>query len=183
MHERSLIVVGTAVAYGVLFVLNDLLFGSLRFSETVNLIYLPSGLRLAFVLIFVEWGAVGIALASMGVSSFMDFNGGFVSAIGSGVISGFAPYLARYACHHELGMDLNLKNLTTRKLIAVSVVFAVMSASMHQMFYTWRGHTKDFVTDMAVMALGDWVGTIIMLYLTKLVLSSLRRKYLRNGLF
>jgi hypothetical protein len=174
MRERLWIVAGTFFGYALLFYLNDFLFGSLGFSEGVNWIYLPSGFRLMFVLIFAEWGAIGVVLASIFVSIFHYFDGDILSVLGSGLISGLAPLLARYICRDKLGMDLELRNLTPRMLISVSIVFAIMSSTMHQVFYTLRGHTSDFFASTAVMGLGDFVGTIIMLYLAKLALSRVR---------
>ena len=174
MYERLWIVAGTFIAYIVLYLINSYLFGSLGFSEGVSWIYLPSGFRLLFVLIFAEWGALGIALASMVLSGSFQFNGNIASILGAGFISGFAPFLARYVCRDKLGMDLELRNLTANKLIAVSVVFALMSASMHQVFDTWRGYTPNFITSTAVMAVGDLVGTVIMLYIAKFVVSKIR---------
>lgn len=175
MFERMWIVAGTCMAYMVLFFLNNHLFGSLGFSEGVNWIYLPSGLRLMFVLIFAQWGALGVTLASMLVSGLMQFDGNLASVLGSGFISGFSPLLARHVCHDKLGMDMELRNLSARKLMAVSVVFALMSASMHQVFYTFQGHTHNFFASTAVMAFGDLAGTVIMLYTAKWVLSKIRR--------
>jgi MASE1 len=174
MFERFSIVVGCFIAYIVLFLMNNYLFGSLGFSEAVSWIYLPSGFRLLFILIFAEWGAVGIALASMVLSGLFHFNGNLASILGTGLISGLSPLLARYVCRDRLGMDLELRNLTANKLIAVSVVFALMSASMHQVFYTWRGYTPNFIASTAVMAVGDLVGTVIMLYIAKFVVSKIR---------
>lgn len=178
MRERLWTVVGTFSAYIALFTLNDFLFGSLGFSEGVSWIYLPSGFRLMFILIFAEWGAVGIVLASVYVSGLFHFNGDQASILGAGFISGFSPLLARYVCHDKLGMDLELRNLTTHKLIAVSALFALMSALMHQVFYAWRGHTENFIASTAVMAIGDFVGTIIMLYIAKFVISKISLKAL-----
>lgn len=176
MHAKFLIVMGTFLAYTLLFLLNQLLFGFLGFSESVHWIYLPSGLRLMFILVFVEWGAVGIALSSMLVNQLFHFDGNILSVIVSGCISGFSPYLARYVCHHQLGMDLDLRNLSSRKLITVSLVFALISASMHQVFFTLRGHTDNFLASTSVMAFGDLVGTVILLYTAKFALSKTRLK-------
>jgi hypothetical protein len=178
MNERLWLVVGTFIAYTALYFLNDFLFSSLQFSPGVNWIYLPSGFRLMFVLLFVESGAVGVALASIFLSSIFNFKGDLITVLVTGLISGFAPYLARYVCHDRLSMDLGLQNLTARKLIGVSVVFALISASMHQVFYTWRGQTENFFASTAVMFLGDIVGTITMLYIAKFVLLGLRQKRL-----
>ena len=93
-----------------------------------------------------------------------------MTALLTGMGSGLAPYLARYACHDWLNMDLELRNLTPGKLLAISVVFAVMSASLQQAVLLWRGYTDHFAQDTFVMASGDLLGTIIVIYLAKLTI-------------
>lgn len=173
-NESLWIVAGTFTAYALLCSINDLLFGALDYSTGVHWVYLPSGFRMMFVLVFAQWGAIGIGLASMAVSAFSYFNSDPIAVIGSGLISAYAPYLSRQVCHLRLGIDLELHNLTARSLLVVSATFAVMSASMHQLLYTWRGHTENFVASLSVMALGDLIGTVIMLYLAKFVLQFMR---------
>lgn len=176
MKERLLIVLGTVMAYTLLFLVNDTLFGFLSYSAGVNWIYLPSGLRLAFVLIFAGWGALGVSLASMLLAMTFYFGGDLTAVFVTGLISGLAPYLARHLCHTHLGMDLDLKNLTHSKLLTVSVVFALMSATMHQVFFVWQGYTENFLNSTVVMAFGDLTGTVIMLYLAKFLLSVIKLK-------
>lgn len=173
-HERLLIVAGTFTGYTLLFVFNDWLFGSLTFGEEVNWIYLPSGLRLAFVLLFGACGAVGIGLASMLIAGMVYFQNDLMAAVVTGIISGLAPYLARHVFLTRLGVDRDLQQLTSGKLLGISLIFAVTSAVMHQFFFTWRGYTVNFVESSTVMALGDLAGTIIMLYIAKFALSRIR---------
>ena len=53
ISQKNVLVVGvTALAYLLLFELNNALFTSFSFSAGVNWIFLPSGLRLAFILVF-----------------------------------------------------------------------------------------------------------------------------------
>jgi hypothetical protein len=171
MYSKILIVAATFLMYTILFLVNELLFGFLGFSESVHWVYLPSGLRLMLVLIFVEWGALGIVLASMFTNQLFYFGGNTLSVIVSGCISGLAPYLARHVCHRQLGLDLELRNLSSAKLLTVSLVFALISAFMHQVFFAVQGHTDDFIASTSVMAFGDLIGTVIFLYTAKFVLS------------
>lgn len=167
------IAVATAIAYVLLFELNNYLFSSFAFSKGVDWIFLPSGLRLAFILIFVEWGAVGIVLASFAISFGFYFNGDVVTALGAGVISGTSPLLARLICIDKLKLNVDLASLTPTTLLKVAVVFAVLSPVMHQLWFTFRGHTVDFISSTAVMAVGDLTGTLVVLYATKLLLTFL----------
>lgn len=173
-HERLLIVAGTSAAYGLLFFLNDWIFGNLAFAEAVNWIYLPSGLRLTCVMLFGALGALGIGLSSVLIATLVHFQDDLLAACVAGSLSGLAPYLARHISFIGLGVDKELQQLTSSKLLAMSLIFALISAVMHQLFYTWRGYTVNFLETTVVMALGDLTGTIIMLYSAKLVLSRLR---------
>lgn len=171
VSQKNLLVVGvTAVLYFLLYGLNSVLFSSLSFSAGVNWIFLPSGLRLAFILVFGIWGAIGIALASFAIHLLFYFEGSLVTAIGTALISGFAPLLARSICVDLIKLDVELKNLTAGTLLKVAVIFAVLSPVLHQAWFTLRGQTENFVNSTAVMAAGDLTGTLLVLYLAKFLL-------------
>jgi hypothetical protein len=170
IYQRLQIVAGTFVAYTLIFNINQIFFGFTEIADGVHWIYLPSGLRLMFVLIFGGAGAVGVGLASIYLNSLFHFDGALISAVGAGVISGLAPYLARYVCHRKLDMDYKLTCLSVPKLLYVSLVFALLSVCLHQLFYGWAGHTSDWVVSMGAMFFGDLMGTITMLYLVKWVM-------------
>lgn len=176
MHERLFIVAGTCIAYITLFYFNNYFFSSLEFSMGVNWIYLPSGFRLMFVLIFAEWGAIGLVLASICINNFYYFNGDIFSIVAVGLVSGLSPLIARYLSRDRLGVDLELKNLTASKLIVVSVVFALLSALMHQVLFVWQGYTENFISSTFVMFVGDLIGTIVILYAIKYLISSVGLK-------
>jgi hypothetical protein len=171
IQNKITIVASTAVAYFVVFQFNSYLFSALEYVDGVCWIFLPSGLRLVFILLFVQWGALGIALASVTIGYFYDLDGTFVSIVGTGIISGFSPWLARLICMDRLNLDLDLNSLTARKLLKVSLLFAVLSSVLHQLWFTVLGDSKDFISNTAVMAIGDFVGTIAVLYAAKVVLS------------
>ena len=114
-RNKPAIVVLTAAAYAALFELNTLLFSAFSFSTGVDWIYLPSGLRLAFVLVFGVWGALGIILASIAIDFIHYFNADVTTAVVTGLISGASPLLARTICVDRLGLNKDLTNLTTGK--------------------------------------------------------------------
>ena len=173
LKRHSLVVAATAVAYVALFELNSLLFSAFSFSTHVDWIFLPSGLRLAFILVFVEWGAVGVAIASMLITYFFQPDGQLITSLCTGMISGFAPLLARQVCIDILKLDANLRNLSTTTLFKTSAVFAVFSALLHQLWFAWIGQTTHFIDSAVAMAVGDFLGTVIVLYTSKFVLTTL----------
>ncbi len=167
IKKKSLIVAATAASYFLLFELNEYLFSSFGYSEGVTWIFLPSGLRLVFILLFAEWGAIGIALASITTGYLFQFEGNLLTALGAGFISGFAPWLAWRISIDRFDLDVNLNKLTATTLIRVSVMFAVLSPVLHQVWYSFRGQTENFIRSTAVMAAGDLIGTLVVLYTAK----------------
>ena len=135
--------------------------------------FLPSGLRLAFILIFVVWGAVGVAIGSMLLCYFSQSDGNLVTSLGTGIVSGFAPLLARQVCIDFLKLGADLRNLSATILFKTSAVFAIFSALLHQLWYTWLGQTSNFIHSTLVMMMGDFLGTVIVLYASKFVLTTL----------
>ncbi|MEY4099130.1 MAG: hypothetical protein RL300_301 [Pseudomonadota bacterium] len=171
ISKKNVLVVGvTGLAYFLLFELNNALFTSFSFSTGVNWIFLPSGLRLAFILVFGLWGAVGIALASFIINLLFYFDGSFVTSVGTGLISGFGPLLARAICVDLIKLDVDLKNLGAGTLLKVAVIFAVLSPMLHQAWFTLRGQTENFIHSTAVMVVGDLTGTLVVLYVAKFLL-------------
>jgi hypothetical protein len=65
LQMQALIVLVCATVYFYAFKLNLVLFQHLEFADNVNWVFIPSGLRLLFVLILFESGALGIGLASV----------------------------------------------------------------------------------------------------------------------
>ena len=80
-----MIVAGTGFAYSLLFIVNDWLleFLSLKYTAATHWIYLPSGFRLVFVLLFGFLGALGVAIGSAVVAHFYYFQTLPVLAVGA----------------------------------------------------------------------------------------------------
>ena len=160
---KALFVVACAVAYFFAFKLNLMLFDSLEFSQGVNWIFLPSGLRMLLVLVLLHSSAIGIALASCYINYMMGSTDQHVFNIVTALISGFAPLIARQICVDYLQLGTSLNNLTSKSLFQLSVVFAVISGVLHQVWFFWNHATENFVVNSFVMSVGDWVGTVLVL--------------------
>jgi hypothetical protein len=169
------LVLGSAVAFFFAFKLNFMLFDSLEFSQGVNWIFLPSGLRMLLVLVLLHSGAVGIALASCLINYMTGSSEQHVFNIVTAVISGFAPLMARQICATYLHLDTNLNNLTSKSLFQLSVVFAIVSAVLHQVWYFWNKASESFISGAFVMAVGDWLGTVLVLATASLLIKVYKR--------
>jgi hypothetical protein len=156
--------------YAGLYFLNSALFPALVLSTHISLIFLPSGIRLISVLLFSHWGALGIVFGSVLTSllAFPELVG--PTLFGAWVISGLAPWLAREVGIRFLHMDRQLTNLSGTDLLKLSVVFAAFNAVMHQLWFYWQGTGGSFFSQTWSMAVGDWLGAVLLLYAFKFAL-------------
>ena len=161
--------------YTTLFYFNDWLTTHLTFGLGVSWIYLPAGLRLFLTLIFGLPGAIGIALASFFISYLGSFPQEITTCIGIGLISGFAPYLARTFVLSNVDISSDLSNLTLPKLLICTLIYATLSAGLHQWWFAARSldETGSF-NHFLVMLIGDVLGTIVLVGLIKVGLDLLK---------
>lgn len=164
----------TGLVYLLLFVCNEHVLSFTRFADGVNWIYLPSGLRLTLVLVFGVPGALGIAWASTLLSAWPLGLDVLAPSLMTGLISGGAPFLALLACRRWLNVRADLSGLQARTLLAMAVIFAVISAALHQVWYGWNDPSSDRALQFAVMALGDLLGTLVLLYVGYWVLKRVK---------
>ena len=166
----------SAMAYTFLFYLNAWLTDTLVFGLGVNWIYLPAGLRLFLTLIFGLPGAIGIAIASFLISFYGDFPHDLTVCVGVGLISGFAPYLARYFVFSNLRLESDLSNLSFPKLMACILIYSLLSAGLHQWWFaTMTLENTGSVNHFLVMFIGDVLGSLLLISLSKYCLDLIRR--------
>jgi hypothetical protein len=174
LTKRLLIITATALAYFLFNRLNVLLFDELKYSYSVHWVYLPSGLKMALILVFTTNGAIGVTLAS---TLFMyllpDFDGNYGKLAVTGLIMGLVPLWTRRIAVDWLKLDSELTNLSAIKLFQVSVLFAVIPPLVQQLWFFHSEMTEYFLMSTAVMIVGDWVGIVLFLYLLKLTLPML----------
>ncbi len=138
-------------------------------------IYLPAGLRLFLILIFGLAGAIGIAVASFTISYFGVFPPDLVTCIGIGLISGFAPLLARWLVVSNIPINNDLSNLSLQKVIFCVLVYALMSAGLHQWWFVLRDLESGSLNHFLVMFLGDIAGSILLIAVIKYGIDLVRR--------
>ena len=176
MHSKKITLttlLATALVYFLLDAVNRALFSSAALTGGENWIYLPAGLRLAFILIFLGTGAMGIALASCAIGMIHLSGMDPVTVLGAGLISGFSPWLARFICLEKFKLDQELQHLNVAALVKMALTFAALNAVLQQMWFTWCDPSTHFVEATARMFTADLLGTIILLYVAKYSLSLL----------
>ncbi len=175
----ALMVAPTALVYAALYVLNDYLFGSLWFSPGVGWVFLPNGLRLIAILLFEEWGALGIIVGSLAMVGVQGSEADSGTAIGAALINGLAPLAARQVCLGLAQLDVHLQTLTATGLLRVTLIFSSLSAALHQCWFAWRGSSEHFFAQLLLTLTANMVGAMLVLYTFKFVLHFSER--LRKG--
>ena len=165
----------SVLAYSSLFYINDWLTTHLTYGLGANWIYLPAGLRLFLTLIFGLSGAVGIAIASFVICFFALFPLELTTYIGIGLISGFAPYLARLFVMSNISISSDLSNLSLQKLVICILIYAALSSGLHQWWFAVRGLDEaGTLNHFLVMLIGDVLGAVILIGLVKYGLNLMR---------
>jgi hypothetical protein len=68
------------------------------------------------------------------------------------------------------GLSFNLKNLSAKLLLVLSVAFATTNALLQSLWDVSEGITESFSSSFFVMFVGDLLGTIIVIYVIRLFL-------------
>ena len=172
--QKSVWVVAlTALAYMGLFSFNQFVFPTLDMASARGLVFLPSGLQLIGILLFVEWGALGLVLGALAMGLGPLYAGDPITAIGAALLAGLAPLCARALCVRYDALDEDLHGLSGAGLLRLTVVFSALSALMGQLWLLGRNQGGDLWADMALHFTGDLLGALIVLYSAKLVLDRL----------
>ena len=167
-------VLTSAMLYFGCFHLNMMLFNTLELHSGANWIFLPAGVRLLCTLLLGAEGAIGLLIASLIISIQTYGEMGLVTNLVSACISAGAPYLV-YRLALINGVPATLEKLNAAKLSLLCLVYAIMSALLHSIWYVLRSVHTDLLTGFAAMFTGDLIGTLIILYAMKMVLATVRR--------
>jgi hypothetical protein len=173
LQKNLWVVAMTALAYVGLLSFNQFLFSSFNASAFSSLVFLPSGLALICVLLFVEWGSMGMVLGALLMGLDQVTTEDPMTVLGAAVLSGLAPLLARALCLRLAAFEENLQGLTAACLLRITVAFAAVSALLHQLWLVARGQGGDVWGGLALHFCGNLLGALVVLYTAKLVLDRL----------
>lgn len=166
-------VVATIIMFILMLVVNEWLFSQSEFARGINWIYLPAGMRLFCTLLFGEAGAIGLLIVSWLVSFFYFFPDDLVRSFMGGILAAAAPYLVYRIAQQVYGLGPSLSNLTPKRLLACIVAYSVASPLLHHIWFFLHGETNHIMRGFFVMFVGDLMGTLIVVYTMKILLSFL----------
>ena len=166
-------ILGSVAFYLTLARLQDWVFPNVEFIRGVGWIYLPAGARLLCPLLLGLPGAVGVLLGSWCECFFHLYPDDPLRSLVGGISSAVAPYLVYLFALHLLGMRASLANLTSRRLLLLVPLFGIASPLMHHLWFWLHGDKVDLARGFAVMAAGDMLGALVVLYALKTMLGLL----------
>lgn len=172
--ETAALVAVSALLYVEFFELNNLLFSSFEHIQGVNWVFLPAGFRVLLVLAMGLPGATGILLGNYWIdrASFSDETLWLVLI--TGVVSGFTPWIVKWALEKKNVLAQQLKRLSAKSLLQFVLAYAAANALAHQ--WVWwaleRPGTNPWV-DFWPMFVGDAIGSLVILYTLKWMLPTL----------
>ena len=160
----------TIVAFLTMVGGNELLFKAGEFVPGINWIYLPAGVRLLATLLFGLSGAVGLLLSAWCVNFWLFFPDDFSRSFLGGIIAAVAPYSVYIMARRFYGLQGSLVNLTAGKLLICIVVYSLASPLMHHVWFHLRDPVGHDWSGFWVMAVGDFLGSVVVFYTLKLAL-------------
>jgi len=163
-------IAATIVLFIATLALNELLFTRLEFASGINWIYLPAGVRMLCTLLFGGAGAIGLLLVSWAVCFLYFFPDDMIRSFIGGILASAAPYLVYRIMQRHWGLLATLQNLTPKRLLICSLAFSLASPLLHHLWFAFAEPERPLLSGFLVMATGDFVGTMIVLYTAKFIL-------------
>lgn len=166
----------SALLYALSFGINSYFLAYFSHSLGVSWVFLPAGLRLLLTLLFATSGAIGIATASLLISTIFYFDD-LILGISAGITSGLAPLIARHLAFKDMGLTANLATLDGSKLLNCVLIYSLISPLLHQAVFTILNPDNLFLDNLGAMIVGDLLGTIIVIYAAKFIIFKIKNKH------
>ena len=161
--DRVLPVGGVALAWVALFELNAYWFEFLAVSPYVGWIFLPAALRVLAVLLFKARGVLGLFLGALITNSPL-WGAEWWDALALSAVSALSPALALWLGSRWLKLEPTLHGLNGRQLLTLSAIAALSSSALHALLFYAIEHNTHWPNAMLSMTVGDFAGTLMVLY-------------------
>jgi hypothetical protein len=166
------VVAGVAALWVGLYWLNDWAFHFLAKTQAASWIFLPAALRLIAVLVWGWPGALGLWVGAI-VTSSQVFGNWTPAVLIAAPMTALAPLMAVALMREPLALKPDLGGLSASALAQLALVNATGSALLHCLAFIVLNDPIANPADIFTMLIGDLVGTLVVLYGMKLLLSAL----------
>lgn len=174
---RALIVVLSAIVWVGSFMLHERYLPFLAQAPGIDLVFVPSGLRLLAILIGGIWAVIGVSIGGIFLTGteFQTMQPAIILAIG--LCSGLCPYIALRASLRATGVEAGLGNLTAARLPLICLGVAIVSAVLHNLLFGALGveQWSNFTVNVLAMAAGDFLGILLAVVIAFIILRIYRR--------
>jgi hypothetical protein len=151
--------------------------GFLAHAPGIDMLFLPSGMRLIALMIGGGWAAAGISAGSLLLTGaeFHTMNAGVILAIAA--CGGFCPYAALRLSMRLVGVEPGLANLQAGHLPFIGLGVAVGSSILHNLLFSAMGLEpwRSFGDHLLAMTAGDFLGIMLAVVIVFVFLRLVRR--------
>ncbi len=144
------------------------MFHELEWTKTTSWIFLPAAVRLLVVLLWRWWGAVGLLLGAL-LTNVSVFGWLTPQSLVVATLSAAAPCVAVELGRRWLDIAVTLQGITAVSLLKLLGISAAISVILHGSYF-WLSGTAGAIGDVVPMFVGDVIGTLIVLYVTRALL-------------
>lgn len=173
---NTLLVLATAALWLASSAANLYLMSFTRFAPGIDLVYLPAGFRLAIVLVFGVWGALGIFLSNP-LLYLAEFGAGSATQVMvNSLICGFAPFLTVKAFCRAAGVQGNLLQLRPVHLPLLAFAVSIVTPLLLNLNFlmTDLKQPSEFLPNLTAMMTGDFLGCLLVIILLRLAIATVR---------
>lgn len=179
--DAALVLTSGAIWCGV-WLANMYLLSATKIAPGIDLVFLPAGFRLLIVIVFGVWGALGIFLADP-IMFLIEFgNTGIRDMLINALIAGFAPYFTVKVFGRIAGIEGSLLQLRPIHLPMLALAVSVVTPFLFNLHFLLAGRTpaSAFLPNFTAMAMGDFLGCLLVSVLARLGLAVGRTAFPRR---
>ncbi len=143
----------------------------------IDLVFIPSGMRLIVIMIGGIWAALGVCVGSLFLVGSVFQTAQLLVVLSVAAGSGLFPYAALRASLWATGVDKSLAELSAIKLPLISLGVAVGSSILHNVLFSALGLKpwQDLAENSLAMAAGDFIGILLAVVIVFVILRLIRR--------
>lgn len=173
------LVVTSGVIWCGVWLANMYLMSGTKIAPGIDLVFLPAGFRLLIVIVFGVWGALGIFLADPLMFMIEFGNTGISDMLINALISGFAPYVTVRVFSRLAGIEGSLIQLRAVHLPLLALAVSVVTPLLFNLHFLMAGRTSPsaFLPNFTAMAMGDFLGCLIVSVLARIGLAAGRAAF------
>ncbi len=169
--------VSVILAWVFLFYFNQSFLADFNVNPLVCWIFLPAFIRMLAVMLFDWAGVLGLMVGAFVTrdTHLIELSTPIILAI----ISGLGPYLSVRFCQTTLKLSASFEGLSAQHLFVFALAGSVINTGLNHAYYLYAEMACSVKTTFIPMLIGDFLGTLIMLYLAGITIKIIKRQFLR----